>query len=213
MDYGFTREELTILRPHNTPRKIQDFLNTLEMNFELGKETSFSPRLVLQKRRAHCAEGAMLAAAMLRLAGWPPLVVDMRATAYDFDHVIAVFQIDGCYGAISKTNHGVLRYREPIYKTIRELILSFFHEYFMDGGEKTLRSYSGAVDLSRFDKRQWMTTDEPLWYITKYLDSVRHYPILTRAQIARLRPAEAIERQMGKIVEWPHPRSRKARGS
>ncbi len=209
MDYGFTREELRIIRPCNTPRKIQDFVNALEMNFQLGKPTCFSPRTVLQKRTAQCVEGAILAAAMLRVAGWRPLVMDLRTTPEDYDHVIALFQIDGCWGAISKTNHGVLRYREAIYRTPRELALSFFHEYItLKDGTKSLREYSGAINLSRFDHRDWMTTKEHLWDVYEYLDEARHYPILTKAQIRRLRRAEPIEREAGKIAEWPHPRRR-----
>ncbi len=206
MDHDFTREELDVIRPCNTPRKIQDFLGTIPHNYELGKSTCFSPRQVLRKHRAHCVEGAMLGAAMLRVAGWRPRVLDLRAAGHDFDHVVAVYQIDGCWGAISKTNHGVLRYREAVYRSIRELALSFFHEYFLDDGEKTLRAYSGAIDLSRFDRRHWMTSEEDLWDIYSHLDRVRHHPILTRAQIARLRPADPIERRMGKLMEWPHPR-------
>ena len=147
-------------------------------------------------------EGAMLAAVALRLAGKRPLVMDLRSVAHDFDHVVAVFQDDGCFGAISKTNHGVLRYREPLYKTIRELVMSYFHEYFLDDGQKTLRDYSRLVDLSRFDARGWMTDEQDLWYIPEYLDSLRHVPILTKKQIRHLRSADPIERQMGKIVEW-----------
>ena len=213
MDHGFTREELSIIRPCNTPRKIQDFLDTIPMNFELGRPTCYSPRHVLRKRRAHCIEGAVLAAAMLRVAGWRPLVMDLRSVGHDFDHVIAVFQIDECWGAISKTNHGVLRYREAVYRTIRELALSFFHEYFTDDGEKTLRAYSGAIDLSRFDRSLWMTTEKQIWDIYAFVDDVRHYPILTRAQIARLRPSDPIERRMGVLTDWPHPRRRKADGN
>ncbi len=207
MDFGFTREELRIIRPYNTPRKIQDFLDTIPMNFEREKPTSYSPRQVLREWRAHCIEGAALAAAMLRLAGWRPLVIDLRSIMRDFDHVVAVFQIDGCWGAISKTNHGVLRYREAIYKTVRELALSFFHEYFTDDGVKTLREYSRIVDLSRFDRTHWMTTENQLWDICAYIDAVRHYPILTRAQIARLRRADPIEREMGKLQEWSQARN------
>jgi hypothetical protein len=210
MDYGFTREELRIIRPCNTPKKIQDFLDTIPMNFERGKMTCLSPRQVLRERRAHCVEGAVLAAAMLRVAGWRPLVMDLRSVGHDFDHVIAVYRIDGYWGAISKTNHGVLRYREAVYRTIRELALSFFHEYFTDDGEKTLRAYSGAIDLSRFDRKHWMTTEKQIWDIYAYLDEVRHFPILTRAQIARLRRADPIEREMGRLKEW-QPSRRKGR--
>ncbi|MFA6039324.1 MAG: hypothetical protein WCV62_01175 [Candidatus Peribacteraceae bacterium] len=212
MNHGFSREELAIIRPCNTPRKIQDFLCTIPHNFEHGKHTCLSPRQVLRERRAHCVEGAALAAAMLRVAGWRPLVMDLRAVGHDFDHVIALFRIDGCWGAISKTNHGVLRYREAVYRSVRELALSFFHEYFLDNGEKTLRSYSGAIDLSRFDAVGWMAREGEIWDIYAHIDAVRHYPILTRAQIARLRRADPIERRMGKLSDWPHPRKRKTVG-
>ncbi len=206
MQQGFSPAELKTLRSINTPRKIQDFLDTIPMNFEEAGETCLSPRSVLRQRRAHCMEGAMLAATALRLAGYPPLVMDLKATDDDFDHVVAVFEEDGCWGAISKTNHGVLRYREPIYRTLRELAMSYFHEYFTNDGRKTLRSYSGALNLSRFDASHWMTSEDDLWDIPEYLDTIRHYPILSRPQIARLRKADLIEREIGKVTEWKEPK-------
>ena len=129
--------------------------------------------------------------------------MELKAVDHDFDHVVALFEIDGGIGAISKTNHGVLRYREPVYKNVRELAMSYFHEYFLDDGEKTLRSYSDPVDLSRFDKRKWMTADDDLWDVYNYLDTVKHHPILTLSQIKRLRKADPIERKMGTLTEWP----------
>lgn len=201
--YDLTPRELKILRALNTPKKIQDFLNTLPQNQEKKGETCMSPRRVLREHTAHCMEGAMLAAVALRLAGFKPLVMDLQSSKRDLDHVVAVFQMDGCWGAISKTNHGVLRYREPIYKTLRELAMSYFHEYFLNDGQKTLRSYSDPVDLSRFDSKGWVTAEKDLWYIPRFIDNAKHYPLLTRAQIARLRKADAIEREMGKLTEWP----------
>jgi hypothetical protein len=202
MDFGFTPAELRIVRRLHTPATIQDFLNTIPMNFQRGKPTCYSPRMVLKKRKAQCVEGALLAAAILRHHGHKPLVMELKSTAYDYDHLVAVFVIDGCYGAISKTNHGVLRYREAIYKSPRELAMSYFHEYFMHDGEKTMRSYTKPIDLSRFDKRNWMTAEDDLWDIYNYIEKVRHYPVLTRSQIKRLRKAEKIERDMGKLTEW-----------
>ena len=129
--YGLNEKEVKILKSLNTPRKIQDFLNKIPINFEEdGKDTCFSPRRVLRENKAHCIEGAMLAATALRLNGEKPLVVDLTSTPKDFDHVVCVFNQNGRWGAISKTNHAVLRYREPGYKDIRELVMSFFHEYF-----------------------------------------------------------------------------------
>jgi hypothetical protein len=144
----------------------------------------------------------MLAALALRLQGERPLVLDLTATPSDFDHVITVFRQNGHWGAISKTNHMVLRYRDPVYRTIRELALSYFHEYTDDKGRKTLRSYSRPVDLSRFDDVDWMTTEEDVWDVPSYLADVTHIPLLSRTQIASLRPADEFERQVGSLVQW-----------
>lgn len=199
---NLTKEEEKILRKLNTPGKIQDFLNKLPMNFEEKGETCMSPRRVLRERKAHCIEGAMLAALALRINGKAPLVVDMKANKDDFDHVIAVFKKDGKWGAISKTNHSVLRYREPVYNSVRELVMSYFHEYTDKKGRKTLRSFSVPVDLSIFDKKNWTTEEKDLWEIHDYLDKVKHFNILNRSQIAGLRRAEKIERVAGDIVEY-----------
>lgn len=145
-------------------------------------------------------EGAMFAASALRMLGHPPLVVDLRATKKDSDHVIAVFQINKCWGAISKTNHAVLRYREPIYRDWRELVMSFFHEYFLNNGRKTLREYSNPIDLSRFDKRDWTTSEKNLFFIPAALDRARHHKILTPAQLKTLRRADPIEIAAGKLT-------------
>jgi hypothetical protein len=200
--FGLGKKELKILKQLDTPNKIQDFLNRMPMNFEKDGETNLSPMSVLEKKICHCAEGAVLAALALRVHGYPPLVLDLTANKNDFDHVVAVYQKDGKWGAISKTNHAVLRYREPIYNSIRELAMSYFHEYFNDQGQKSLRSFSPAVNLQRFDKLGWMTTKEEIDYIPEYLADVKHFPILNRKQIRNLRKAEPIEIEAGKIVEW-----------
>jgi hypothetical protein len=196
-----TTEEEKILRKLNTPRKIQDFLNKLEINFEEKGETCMSPRRVLRERKAHCIEGALLAYLCLKLAGRKVWLVDLKTTRDDFEHVLCVFKKDGKFGAISKTNHAVLRYREPIYNSVRELVMSFFHEYTDNKGRKTLRSFSVPVDLKRFGD-DWTTSEEELWQIHDYLDKVRHFKILTRKQISRLRKADKIEIEAGKIVDF-----------
>jgi len=200
--FGFDKKELQLLRSLKTPRNIQDFINKIPINFEEHGDTCFSPRTVLKYNKAHCMEGAMLAAVALRLNGYKSLVVDLTTIKGDFDHVVAVFKQNNYWGAISKTNHAVLRYREPIYKTIRELVMSYFHEYFLNNGKKTLRSYSKPVDLSRFDKKEWMTSEDNLFYIPEYLDKVKHYKIITKAQIKNLRKADKIEIKAGRLVEW-----------
>jgi len=200
--FGIGKKELRILKKLNTPAKIQDFLNQMPFNFEKKGETCLSPMLVLERKTCHCTEGAVLAALILRVHGYAPLVLDLTANKNDFDHVVAVYQKDGKWGAISKTNHSVLRYREPVYASIRELAMSYFHEYFDNRGRKSLRSFSPAVDLKRFDKLGWMTTREDVDYIPEYLAKVRHFPILNRKQIRNLRKAEQIEIKAGKIIEW-----------
>ncbi|MBU0540688.1 hypothetical protein KKF59_04105 [Patescibacteria group bacterium] len=200
--FGLSNEETRQLRPLKTPRKIQDFLEEIPINFEPEGDTCLSPRRVLRERRAHCIEAAMLAALALRIQGERPLVLDLEAAPHDDDHVIVPFKQHGCWGAISKTNHAVLRYREPVYRTIRELVLSFFHEYTDGVGRKTLRSYSQPVDLSRFDKRGWMTSEEDVWYVAEYLTEIPHAKILSRPQIATLRKADPLERDVGEITQW-----------
>ena len=193
---------LKSLKKLNTSKKIQDFLEKLPANFEKKGETCRSPVGVLKHREAHCLEGAILAAACLRLHGHRPLILDLAAHQRDLDHVVAPFKIHNHWGAISKGNHAVLRYREPVYKNIRELVMSYFHEYFLDDGRKTLRSYSNPVDLSRFDKKGWMTSETDVWYIERYLRKIRHKPILTKMMMRNLRPADPIEILAGKLTQW-----------
>ena len=200
--FGLNKKELKILKKINSPKKIQDFLNKIPINFEENEETCMSPRMVLKKRKAHCIEGALFAALCLKLINYKPLIIDLKTIKDDFEHVIAVFKKNGKFGAISKANHAVLRYREPIYRNIRELAISYFHEYIDKKGRKTLRSFSLPVNLTKFDKRKWVTDKNYLWYIHDYLDKVKHYKILTRKQIADLRKADKIEIKAGKLAEW-----------
>ncbi len=200
--FDLTTKELRLLRGLNSPRKIQNYLNSIQASEHQKIDTCRSPRRVMKEKNAHCIEGAMLAALAFRLHGYPPLVLDLTSVPHDLDHVVAVFKQHACWGAVSKTNHAVLRYREPVYRTIRELVLSYFHEYFDHQGIKTLRSYSSPVNLSRFDKQNWMTNEKDTWFIADYLCEVRHIPLLTRAQIATLRRADPVEIKAGKLVEW-----------
>ncbi len=202
-------EEIKLFKSCNSPRKIQNFLDTIPINFEPEGDTCLSPRQVLLQNRAHCIEAACLAAAMLQFHGQQALLVDLTAVPDDLDHVIAVFQQHGHWGAISKTNHAVLRYREPIYKTIRELVLSYFHEYIQDKtGRKTLRSYTNPINLKEFDKKSWVT-DEEIWYIADKICATPHIPLLSRKQIATLRKADGIEVKSGNIVEWKEKSAKK----
>jgi len=199
---GFNSQELAIFKPLTTPQKIQDFLETIPINFERDGETCRSPRRVLQDNTVHCLEGAMFAAVALWVHGEPPFLMDLNTTADDENHVVVLFRRNGCWGALSKTNHAVLRYREPIYKTLRELALSYFHEYFLNDGRKTLRSFSQPLDLRKKKYRGWATAEEDLWCISKDLDHVPHEKILPVSLIRNLRRADPIEVAAGKIIQW-----------
>jgi len=202
MELKFNKKELKILKSLNTPQKIQDFLNKLPFKFE-KKDTYNSPRKVLELGKANCFDGALFGATALWVNGEKPLLLDLKVAEErgDVDHVVALFKRDGFWGAISKTNHAVLRYREPIYKTIRELALSYFHEYFLPNGEKTLRSFSKPFDLSKFGI-DWLTTEKDLYHIVEALDNSPHTQILSNKQIKNLRKADKIEIKAGEIVEY-----------
>ena len=190
------------MRRLDTPAKVQDFLERIPINFEEdGRNTLKSPLMTLRKKSAHCMEGALLGAYILSLHGYPSLLMHLKTTKSDMDHVVVPFRKDGKWGALSKTNHAVLRYREPVYKNIRELAMSYFHEYFLNTGKKTLRSYSAPLNLNIFEKG-WETEERDLWGIDDELDRIKHHPIMTKSILKSLRLADDIEIKAGKITQW-----------
>lgn len=178
----WNKEEIKFLKTLDNPDKIQGFLDSIDYN--PGYECR-SPRWVIRKRSAHCFEGALFAAAVLRFNGYRPLLVDMKAENDD-DHVIAVFREDGHWGAVAKSNFTSLRFREPVYRTIRELVMSYFDFYFNLNGDKSLRSYSLPLDLTLFESRNWYNTDDDLEFIGDKLESIRHFPVVTATMIKKL---------------------------
>ncbi|MCC7153399.1 MAG: hypothetical protein IT161_02420 [Bryobacterales bacterium] len=177
--FGLAAAEWKLLRSLKTPSRIQAFLDEdVHYNKEPFGPSCMSPRQVLRTRRAHCMEGALLAAAALRVLGHPPLLLDLEAQRDD-DHVLALFRVDGCWGALAKSNYSGLRFREPVYRGLRELVMSYFESYWNLSGYKSLRGYSTRpVNLARFDSRGWMTSEEEVWYIPEYLCEVEHTPLL-----------------------------------
>ena len=180
--FGFTPREIRKLRGMKDPHGIQTFLDAIPYHLE---DTAWSPRRVLAEETAHCLEGAIFAAAALRANGYPPLLLDFEAEQ-DTDHVIAIFRERGCWGAVAKSNYTGCRWREPVYRTLRELALSYFNVYCNLRRERTLRRFSVPVNLSRFDRQQWMTTDKPIWFIVYHLFDIKHYALLSKAQEKRL---------------------------
>lgn len=205
-DLGLAPREFAVLQRLATPERIQAYLNATPINHEIGGETVLSVREVIRQRRAHCIEGAMLAACALWVHGETPWVMHLDCHESDFPHVIALFRRAGAWGAISKTNGAPLRYRDPIYRTLRELALSYFHEYSNRRGHKTLRSYSCAFDMRRIDPQEWVTAEKSCWSAHDRITELRHYPLISRRQERFLAKRDAFERKAGKLVEYPRPK-------
>jgi hypothetical protein len=180
---GLSPENLRILRALKTPSRIQKFIDALPYQYA---NTARSPQRALRERKGHCLEGALLAAAALRISGRPPLLMDLEAV-HDDDHVVALYRERGLWGGIAKSNFAGLRFRAPIYRTLRELALSYFEHYYNLRGQRTLRSYAGPVNLARLDSRHWMTSEEDVWCVPELLIAARHYPLFPD-KVARALP-------------------------
>jgi hypothetical protein len=171
--FGMTAESLRTLRGLKTPKRIQAFIDELTYQYA---DTAGSPQRTLRERKGHCLEGALVAAAALRLQGHPPLLMDLEGVRDD-DHVLAIYREKGLWGSLAKSNFAGLRSRKPVYRTLRELAMSYFEHYYNLRGEHTLRSYSRAVNLARLDGRGWMTAEEDVWCVAEALIAARHYPV------------------------------------
>jgi hypothetical protein len=198
-----TAGEFALLRRLDSPQKIQRFVNAISINHEIGGETLLSVREVLRQRRAHCIEAAFVAASAMWIHGDPPLVMHMDCEPSDDPHVIALFRHAGAWGAVSKSNGAHLRYRDPIYRSLRELAMSYFHEYFNKHGRKTLRSYSIAFDMRRLDPELWVISAKACVEANARLAALRHYPLVASRQRRLLSRLDAFERKAAKIVEYP----------
>lgn len=181
----WTKDEIRFLKTLNDTDKIQGFLDSIDYN---PNYECRSPRWVIKKRSAHCFEGALFAAAALQFIGYKPLIVDMKAFNDD-DHVIAVFKENDHWGAVAKSNFTSLRFREPVYRSVRELIMSYFDFFFNIAGDKSLRSYSLPLDLTIYNSLKWATTDEDLEYIGDKLENMRHYAVVDNRMIKNLKKA------------------------
>jgi len=191
-----------------SPQQIQDFIDIIPPNFEPHGDTLSSVSEALRRRSIHCIEGAFIAACALMISGQPPLLMDMQAEGDD-DHVVVLFRERGCWGAISKSNHVWLRWRDPVYRSLRELAMSYFHEYRNDRARLCLRTYSLPFDLRRFDSRAWITGKEPCWDVGCALDETRHYHLITVAQAERLRHSDSIEMRANDLSQVERPPKRR----
>lgn len=196
---SFTASEKTFLSSLDTPQKIQDYLESIPFNHEEEGETCMSAHLVMKHKKAHCLEGAFLAASALLMKKKRPLIISLKVNEKDYDHVITLYKQGGYWGAISKTNHAVLGFRDPVYKTVRELAMSYFHEYFLvKNGEKTLRGYSRPINLNRFGK-SWILSEENCFDIAEAICDAYHHPVVPRGNESYIRKATTLERSSASI--------------
>ena len=202
-ELDLTQGEFAVLRRLSTPQKIQGFLDTVPINHEIGGETVLSVREVLRQKRAHCIEGALLAACALWVHGDPPRVMHLDCAASDYPHVVALFHRNGCWGAISKSNNLPLRHRDPVYRTLGELAMSYFHEYCDRHGRRTLRSYSRPFDLRRVDPKCWVTNRGSCWETHDRLAAAWHYPLVSRRQERQLSRRDPFERKQSRVAQYP----------
>jgi hypothetical protein len=199
---GLSRPAAARLAAVRTPHRIQDFVNALEWNHEADGPTAHGVVEVLDRRQAHCIEGAFVAACALWLAGEPPLLMDMGAARGDVDHVVALFRRHGHWGAISKSNSPFLRYRDPIHRSLRELAISFFPQY-VKHRRKTLRTYSVPVDLRRYDPAEWITNRGFCHRMVDRLTGARHFSVVPSGIAKELRPIDEIEARSNQLKDFP----------
>ncbi len=200
---NLTTSEERIFKSLSTPSKIQDYLNGLGKRTDNKEPIVRSPRIVMKKKNATCMEGALFALAVCMYHRRPAFLLDLQVGSRtgDVDHVVTVFKENGHYGALSKTSHAVLRYRDPIYKTVRELALSYFHEYFDDNGKKNLRAYSKEFSVEKIAGKDWVTSNDDLYEIACALDEAPHISLIPKGYEKKLRRADAIEIAAGKLVD------------
>ncbi len=191
--------EEKFLRSLDTPEKIQNYLDKIPFNHEENGETCMSPRNVLINKKAHCLEGSLLASCALLLQKRKPLILSLKVTDKDYDHVVTLYKENGYWGAISKTNHAVLGWRDPVYRSVRELAMSYFHEYFLvKNGEKTLRGYSSPINPMRFGT-SWITSSENLFPLAESISDTKHSPIIPKGNEKYIRKATTLERSTASI--------------
>jgi hypothetical protein len=204
-----TPAERRVFARLDTPQKIQAYLEKLPPNFELGGETYMSPRRALKARTVHCAEAAVLAAAILIYHDQPVWLMDIRALPSDQDHIVTLFKQRGLWGAISKTNHAVLRWRDPIYRSAREVAMTYAHEYNLDFGKKSMLAYSRPFSLTRYAPRRWVIAEEDLDWLMDALDDSPHEPVAPPHALKRRRKSTRVELKSQDLTEHPVPRSRR----
>jgi hypothetical protein len=196
-----TTEEKALVASLNTPYTIQAFLDQTPYSPENANRC---PLMVMRERLAHCLDGALFGAAMLRRLGYPPLILDMLPEpGTDDDHVLAIYKVDGCWGAVAKSNFSGLRYREPVFRTLRELVMSYFEDFFNVHGQKTMRAYSRPVNLAAYDRCGWEWKNEGVDFIEQHLFTLKRVPVISPLAAGRLSNTDPLAYQAGMLGTNP----------
>jgi len=206
-----TPAERRVLARLDTPQKIQTYIEKLPPNFELKGDTCMSPRTVLKLRTAHCAEAAVLAVAAFIYHGKPAWLMDIRALPSDQDHIVTLFRERGLWGAISKGNHAILRWRDPIYRSSRELAMTYAHEYCLNGGKKSMLAFSRPFSLMRYAPTRWLISPDDLDWLMDELDESPHQPVAPKHALRRRRRSTRVELKAQDVTEWPVPLKRRVK--
>lgn len=200
---GLDARETKLLRSLSSPTRIQDFLTAMPTNFEPNGDTCYSVRAALRENLCHCIEGAFIAAAARLLHGEKALLLDFQAQGDD-DHVCALFRENGAWGAMSKSNSLWLRWRDPVYRSPRELAMSCFHEY-VNGDRKTLRRISAKpFNIGAYDPDYWIT-GEHCWSMAIEIDDAPHVELITKAQARHLRRRDKLEQRADALKDVKPP--------
>ncbi len=198
------KKELSIVQKLNTPIKVQDFLDEIPFNKEENGETYYSPRKMILNNKAHCFEGALFATLCLSFHNIKSFLIDLKVKNIkkDSDHIVCVYELNGFLGAISKTNHSVLRWRDPVYKNTRELVMSYFNEYFLDSGEKTLDSYSVSFNIFKYFDFDWIDEIKNLNSVAEKIDDIKHIKIIPEVNKKFVRKATDVEIKGASVKEY-----------
>jgi len=171
----------------NTPFVIQEYLHSLTYK---GEVRDRSPLNAMLDGQAHCLDGGFLAALCLWRIGFKPLLIDIVPDpGVDDDHVLALYQIEGCWGALAKTNYINLGFREPVYKNLRELVMTYFEHYVSIRRQKCLTGYTRIFDASRYTRFNWAWDEAGANVMYhKYFYGRKANPLITRSMVQRLSP-------------------------
>jgi hypothetical protein len=170
---AFSRKERQIIRNHRTPAQVQRFLSNLPYNREIGGSTCLSFRSAILYDRAHCLEGALIAAAILEQHGYPPLLISIESQD-KLDHVLFLYRKGKRYGSVARSRDIGLHGRKPVFRTVRDLVMSYYDPYIDSTGRITGYAVANLYDLGNYD---WRFSPRNVWKVERHLQEIPHKAI------------------------------------